>query len=85
MIRVYWHMAGRFYRARSIRAFCNHLNFDAKSRKYFSMVENFPYEEQGDDGPDYARLPSGWWLIPSIILGATMTVSAVVLLIAAFQ
>ncbi|MGP3699212.1 hypothetical protein [Rhodobacter sp. NSM] len=74
MILVWWHLAGRFYEARSIRALSNHLRWKAKSGKYFSLIDN-AQEQRGDDAPEFDRiLPSGWWLLPSVIVGTGVLV-----------
>ncbi|PTE19934.1 hypothetical protein C5F48_20305 [Cereibacter changlensis JA139] len=45
-MRFWWHIAGRFYEARTTRAFCNHLLFKRKAGKYFSHLDD-PAPEHG--------------------------------------
>ncbi|WP_420023741.1 hypothetical protein ACN9JG_06170 [Cereibacter azotoformans] len=49
--------------------------------------ETFPFHGQPDDTPEpERRLPSGWWLVPAVILGSGIigtTVAGVVALVGA--
>ena len=74
-MRLVWHLAGRFYEARSIRAFTNHLHFKHKAGKYFSMIDT-PNDVRDEDTPEFDRvLQSGWWIVPASLLGLGMWVA----------
>ncbi|AXQ93184.1 hypothetical protein LV780_04780 [Cereibacter azotoformans] len=66
---IFWHLAGRFNEARSNRAFSKHLRLKEKAMKYFSRIERAA-PPSDDDAPEFDRiLPSGWWLVPAVIIG----------------
>ncbi len=64
---IWWHLAGRFNEARSHRAFSKHLRLKEKAMKYFSRIDN--YDASANPAPRFDRLPSGWWLVPSVVAG----------------
>ncbi len=67
MRRVYWHLMRRFYKARSVRAFCNHLKFEDRSVKFSSLIENYEAHHKSPE-PRERRLPSSWWLLAAAAL-----------------
>jgi len=38
MVRIYWHLMGRFYEARSSRALRLHFTFKRRAEKFFSRI-----------------------------------------------
>ncbi|MEA5163082.1 hypothetical protein U5903_20045 [Cereibacter johrii] len=77
MTRVYWYLMQRFYEARSFRAFCNHLHFKKQSRKYSSrLAETWLHREDESEERSPCRLPSGWWLLPSVLAGSAILATA---------
>ncbi|MGP3699085.1 hypothetical protein [Rhodobacter sp. NSM] len=77
MRRVYWYLMQRFYEARSFRAFCNHLHFKKQSRKYSSrLTETWLKDEAEGEELSPRLLPSGWWLVPSVLAGSAILATA---------
>ncbi|AGY32391.1 hypothetical protein GQF56_11835 [Rhodobacter sphaeroides] len=78
MRRVYWYLMQRFYEARSFRAFCNHLHFKKQSRKYSSrLAETWLHRDDESEEHSPCRLPSCWWLVPSVLAGSAILATAV--------